>query len=93
MLLAIVLGTVGPRKSQRYASKRLSCSCAHSQNAVSVAGHGINPMTTQRGQQKKQKPHRGHVSAHTRQVHRSVIPMILYQMGIRTHRINIVSLT
>ena len=40
------------------------------------------------------QPQRGHVSAYTRQVHRSVIPMmILYKMGIRTHRINIVSLT
>ena len=53
----------------------------------------INPMTTQRGQQKKHKPHRGHASEYTRQVHRSVVPMILSRMGIRTHRINIVSLT
>ena len=53
----------------------------------------INPMTTQWSQQKKRKPHRGHASTYTWQVHRSVITRTLYQMGIRTHRINIVSLT
>ena len=53
----------------------------------------INPMTTQRAQQKKQKPHRGHVSEYKRQVHRSMVPMILSKMGFRTHRTNIVSLT
>ena len=57
------------------------------------AKDAINPMTTQRAQQKKQKPHREYVREHTRQVHQSMVPMILSKMGFRTHRTNIVSLT
>ena len=58
------------------------------------AKDAINPMTTQRTQQKKRKPHRGPVCKYTRHVHRQMVPMILSKMGFRTtYRTNIVSLT
>ena len=43
-------------------------------------------MTTQRTQHKKQKPHRGSVSAHVWQVHRLALQTIVIKMGFcRVH--------
>ena len=92
-------GSIANMKGSRSTSPVMMVSVPSSEQIADAiccrtrAKDAINPMTTQRDQQKKQKPHRGHVSEYTWQVHRSMVPMILSKMGFRTHRTNIVSLT
>ena len=58
----------------------------HSSHWRTRTKDAINPMTTQRTQHKKQKPHRGSVSAHVWQVHRLALQTIVIKMGFcRVH--------
>ena len=58
----------------------------HSKCCRTRTKDAINPMTTQRTQHKKQKPHRGNVSTHVWQAHRLALQTIVIQMGFyRAH--------